>query len=194
MYAIVEMGGMQWKVSKAMTLRVPRIDEEPGKSVEFDKVLLIADKEKVDVGTPWIKNARVKATVMAHGKAKKIKVFKKKRRKDYKVFKGHRQDYTELRVDGISLGGETKKAAAKAKPAPKAATVPAKKEPVKTEAKTKPVSKKAVAPKQKETEKARAKPTGSAKTSVKKETKTTKAKPEAKAQPKSAASGKKKEE
>lgn len=190
MYAIVEMGGMQWKVTKAMTLRVPRIDKEPGKPVEFDRVLLIVDKGKVDIGTPWIKNARVKATVVSHGKAKKVKVFKKKRRKDYKVLKGHRQDFTELRVDGISLVGETKKATTKAKPAPKAEASPAKKEQVKTEAKTKPVPKKAVAPKIKETEKTRPKLTTSAKTSVKKETKKTKAKP----QPKSAASGKKKEE
>ena len=194
MYAIVEMGGMQWKVTKAMTLRVPRIDEEPGKPVEFDRILLIVNKDKVDIGTPWIKNARVKATVVSHGKAKKIKVFKKKRRKDYKVLKGHRQDFTELRIDGITLGGETKITAAKTKPEPKAAAAPVKKEPAKTIAKTKPVPKKTVTPKKKETEKTDPKTTSSAKTSVKKETKKTKVKSEAKAKPKSAASGKKKEE
>ncbi len=103
MYAIVETGGTQWKVSKSNIIRVPKLDIEEGKKVELDKVLLIVDKENVNIGRPYIKNGYVKATVLSHGKDKKIKVFKKKRRKDYKVLKGHRQWYTELRIDNIGI-------------------------------------------------------------------------------------------
>ena len=112
MYAVVEVGGMQWKVSNAETIRVPKIEKEPGKSIELDRVLLIVDEEKVSIGKPVVANAKVKATVLSHGKAKKVKVFKKKRRKNYRVLKGHRQEYTELRIDRISFSKEDRKGAA----------------------------------------------------------------------------------
>ena len=161
MYAIVEVGGMQWKVSKAVTLRVPKIDQEPGKSVELDKVLLVVDKQQVSIGTPWVDNALVKAKIVSHGKADKIQVFKKKRRKGYKVHKGHRQDYTELRIEGITLGKVEKKKTAEAKPQVKKTEPSPKAEPKKPatpkktpEGKTaKPVKnevKKTVQPKKKE--------------------------------------------
>lgn len=117
MYAIVEFGGMQWKVSKSDTLRVPKIDEEPGKTVEIKNVLLLVDKDNVTVGKPLVKNAKIAATVVSHGRDKKVMVFKKKRRKDYKVKKGHRQDFTEIRIDSIVLGATPKKAAPKEKTA-----------------------------------------------------------------------------
>lgn len=103
MYAIVEIGGNQWKVEKEKVIRVPKIDAEDGKTLNFSDVLLVVDKEKVRIGTPFVKEAVVTATVMAQGKDKKVMVFKKKRRKNYQVLKGHRQDFTALRIDGISV-------------------------------------------------------------------------------------------
>ncbi|MCJ7813490.1 50S ribosomal protein L21, partial [bacterium] len=112
MYAVVEIAGMQWKVNNAQILRVPKIDGEPGSSVEFDQVMLVVDQDEVQIGQPIISNVKVKATVLSHGKAKKVKVFKKKRRKNYNVMRGHRQEYTELRIDQIGLIKEDKKASA----------------------------------------------------------------------------------
>lgn len=103
MYAVIEVNGVQWKVSKDSRIRVPKIEKEPGKSIDIDRILLLVDKDQINVGKPVVSNARVKATVLSHGKAEKIKVFKKKRRKDYKVLKGHRQQYTELHIDKISI-------------------------------------------------------------------------------------------
>ena len=108
MYAIVEVGGMQCKVSKQDVIRVPRLQEEPGKSVDV-RVLMVVDQDQVHIGKPWVPNVKVKAVVLVHGKAKKVLVFKKKRRKNYKVLKGHRQDFTELRIDQISFGSEKEK-------------------------------------------------------------------------------------
>jgi len=112
MYAIVEVGGMQWKISNKKTIRVPKLEEEPGQSIELDRVLLVVDNGKVNIGKPIVPQAKVKATVLSHGKAKKIKVFKKKRRKGYRVLRGHRQEYTELRIDRISFSKEDRKEAA----------------------------------------------------------------------------------
>ena len=109
MYAVIEVNGTQWKVSKDSTIRVPKIETEPGKSIDIDRVLLLVDKDKVSIGKPVVPHVKVKATVLSHEKAEKIRVFKKKRRKDYKVLKGHRQQYTELRIDKISVGTGEKK-------------------------------------------------------------------------------------
>ncbi len=109
MYAVIEVNGTQWKVFKDSTIRVPKIEKEPGKSINIDKVLLLVDKDKIDIGKPVVSSVKVKATILSHGKAEKIKVFKKKRRKDYKVLKGHRQQYTELRIDKISIEKGEKK-------------------------------------------------------------------------------------
>lgn len=123
MYAVVDIGGKQWKVEKADTIRVPSLDAKPDKSLSFDRVLLVVDKGTVHIGNPIVSNARVLCTVLNHGKADKIKVFKKKRRKDYQVLKGHRQGYTEIRIDKIELGKASKaqKPSAKAAPSPEAA-------------------------------------------------------------------------
>lgn len=120
MYAIVEVAGIQYKVSSKDKLRVPKLDEEAGKTVEFDRVLLLVDKSDIQIGKPQVANAIVKATVLSHGKDEKVMVFKKKRRKDYKVKKGHRQEFTEIRIDSISVG----KPAAKKAAAPKAEAKP----------------------------------------------------------------------
>ncbi|MBN2028969.1 50S ribosomal protein L21 [bacterium] len=109
MYAVVKIGGMQWKVTHSQILRVPKIDQEPGSSVEFDQVMLVVNKDDVQIGQPILSGVNIKATILSHGKAKKIKVFKKKRRKRYNVLKGHRQEYTELRVDRIGAVKEVKK-------------------------------------------------------------------------------------
>jgi large subunit ribosomal protein L21 len=102
MYAIVDIGGLQWKVKEKQTLQVPSIDAEPGKQVKMDRVLLVADGDKVQIGRPIISGASVEATVMLHGKGDKVMIFKKKRRKNYKVTKGHRQPFTEIRIEKIT--------------------------------------------------------------------------------------------
>lgn len=116
MYAIVEIGGKQFRVSKGDTLNVPKLSAEAGKSVEFDKVLLIANKGKISVGRPSLAGAKVKAQVEGFGRDRKVIVFRKKRRKGFQVTRGHRQDFTEITISGISQAKKkvaTKKAATK---------------------------------------------------------------------------------
>lgn len=102
MNAIVDIAGKQFNVTENQHVFTPRLDAEEGSSVEFDHVLLLDDEGKVTVGTPTIKKAKVSAKVLEHGKSDKIIVFKKKRRKGYKVRNGHRQPYTKLIVESIS--------------------------------------------------------------------------------------------
>lgn len=103
MYAIVDIAGKQIKVSKDQNVQVPRLDAEVGKSVEFDKVLLVSDdKGKVSVGQPTVQGAKVKAKVVDFDRGDKVVVFKKKRRKGYRVKRGHRQDYTNVLIQSIS--------------------------------------------------------------------------------------------
>ncbi|MDH5603151.1 MAG: 50S ribosomal protein L21 [Cyclobacteriaceae bacterium] len=102
MYAIVDIAGKQIRVSKDQAVLTPRLDKEVGDSVEFDKVLLIEDEGKVSLGTPLVKKAKVSGKVVDHGKGDTIIVFKKKRRKGYKVKNGHRQGYTKVMIDSIS--------------------------------------------------------------------------------------------
>jgi large subunit ribosomal protein L21 len=106
MYAIIEMGGMQWKVTETQTLRIPKLNEEPGKTVVCDKILLVADEDRVNIGKPMVKGAKVQATVVSHGKGGKILVFKKKSKKNYEKLRGHRQEYTNIRIDKITTGKE----------------------------------------------------------------------------------------
>ena len=102
MYAIVEIAGQQFKVVKDQTLFVHRLQDEVGASVSFDKVMMIDDNGKVKLGAPAIKGASVKVKVEEHLKGDKVIVFKKKRRKGYKLKKGHRQYLTKLTVEAIS--------------------------------------------------------------------------------------------
>jgi large subunit ribosomal protein L21 len=102
MYAIVDIAGKQYKVEKDDNLLVPKLDHEVGKSVSFDKVLLISDKGNISVGQPVVKGATVKAKVEAFERAKKVIVYKKKRRKGYQVTRGHRQDYSRVTIQSIS--------------------------------------------------------------------------------------------
>ena len=103
MYAIVEIRGWQFKVTASDTIRVPKLEQEAGKQIEVKDVLLVSEGGNVEIGNPLVGEAVVKATVVSHGKGKKVTIFKKKRRKDYSVKRGHRQDYTELSIDGIKI-------------------------------------------------------------------------------------------
>jgi len=98
-YAIIRSGGKQFRVEEGQQVRVPLMDKEVGSTVELDVLLLGGDESKV--GAPLVDGARVAATVVDHGRDTKIIVFKKKRRKQYKRTKGHRQDYTTLKIDSI---------------------------------------------------------------------------------------------
>jgi large subunit ribosomal protein L21 len=101
MYAVVSTGGKQYKVQKGETLRIEKIPGEVGSKVTFDRVLLVADGENIRVGQPMIEKAAVQASIVEQDKAKKILVFKYKRRKRYRRKQGHRQPYTAIRIDGI---------------------------------------------------------------------------------------------
>ena len=102
MYAVFETGGKQFRAETGRRIRVPALAAEEGSTVTFDNVLLTGgDEGEVAVGVPTVEGAHVKAEVLAHGKDKKIIVFKRKRRKGYRKKQGHRQKYTEVRIDEI---------------------------------------------------------------------------------------------
>ncbi len=113
MYAIVEIAGQQFKVEKDQKVFVHRLQTEEGKKVAFDNVLLLSDGDKVTVGAPAIDGAQVGAKVLKHLKGDKVVVFKKKRRKGYRVKNGHRQALTEIQIDNITATGAKKAAPAK---------------------------------------------------------------------------------
>ena len=115
MYAIVEIAGQQFKVSKDLKVYVHRLAVEEGAKVSFDKVLLLDDNGNVTLGAPAVEGASVEAKVLQHLKGDKVIVFKKKRRKGYKKKNGHRQSLTQIQISGITLPGAApkKKAAAK---------------------------------------------------------------------------------
>jgi len=101
MHAVVEIGGLQYKVAKHERLRVASLEAEVGKTVTLKNVLLTTDEKGTRVGRPLVDGARVEAKVLEHGLGDKVIVFKKKRRKGYKVKRGHRQPYTELQIIDI---------------------------------------------------------------------------------------------
>ena len=101
MFAIVEIAGQQFKVQSGQEIFVNRLDAEEGTSVDFDKVLLTSSGETVSVGTPTVSGASVSATVLEHLKGDKVIVFKKKRRKGYKVKNGHRSYLTKIKINSV---------------------------------------------------------------------------------------------
>ena len=101
MYAVFRTGGKQFRAEPGKKIRIPTMEVEPGDSVTFDDVLLASDGKEVQVGAPMVDGAKVKAEVVRHGRDKKIIVFKRKRRKGYRRKQGHRQGFTEIRVDEI---------------------------------------------------------------------------------------------
>ena len=123
MYAIVEIAGQQFKVSKDLKVYVHRLSNEEGSKVSFDKVLLLDDNGTVTLGAPAIEGASVEAKVLQHLKGDKVIVFKKKRRKGYKKRNGHRQYLTQILVEGISATGGKKAEKAEAAPKAEKATV-----------------------------------------------------------------------
>jgi large subunit ribosomal protein L21 len=104
MYAIVEISGKQFRVAENDKLYVPRQSAGADEKLTFDRVLLVSDGDDVKVGQPTVDGATVEATVLEHVKADKIVVFKKKRRKRYKVKRGHRQPYTQIQVNAVKAG------------------------------------------------------------------------------------------
>ena len=103
MFAIVTIAGQQFKVEEGQEIFVHQLKAEEGDDVSFDQVHLVENSGKVNVGKPFIKGASVKAKVLGHQKGDKVIVFKKKRRKGYKVKNGHRQSFTQIKVESIAL-------------------------------------------------------------------------------------------
>ena len=101
MYAVFKTGGKQYKVTEGETIKIEKLEVEPGKKVTFNEVLMIADGEKVQVGSPLVKKATVEAKVISQGKGKKINILKFKRRKNYMKQQGHRQLFTEIQIGKI---------------------------------------------------------------------------------------------
>ena len=108
MYAIVDIAGQQFRVSKGDSIRVPKLDGDVGTDVNFERVLLISDKGRISVGQPVVEGANVKAKIDGFGRDRKVTVFKKKRRKGYQVTRGHRQDFTHVTIKSTSEGSKKK--------------------------------------------------------------------------------------
>ena len=103
-YAIFRAAGQQFRAQKGVTIKVPLLEGEPGAKVTFDDVLLSSDGEKVRAGKPKVKDAKVVAEIVRHGKARKVVVFKFKRRKNYRRKTGHRQQFTEIKITDVKVG------------------------------------------------------------------------------------------
>lgn len=102
MYAVIKTGGKQYKVSAGEKLKVESIPADVGAQITLDQVLLVADGDNVTTGTPLVSGASVQATVVGHGRGDKVKIFKLRRRKHYRKTLGHRQNFTEIQINGIS--------------------------------------------------------------------------------------------
>jgi len=101
MYAVIQTGGKQYRVSEGDILRVELLEKDPKQAVIFDQVLLVAEENDIKVGMPVLKGATVEAEVIRHDRAKKVFIFKKKRTTTYQRTQGHRQGFTEVRIKGI---------------------------------------------------------------------------------------------
>ena len=108
MYAVIESCGRQYKVAQGDVVFFEKLDAEEGKKITFDKVILVSDDGKVQVGNPYVKGVKVEGKVIVHGKSKKIIVFKMKAKKNERTKQGHRQPYTKVEITGIKTA--TKKA------------------------------------------------------------------------------------
>ncbi len=115
MYAIIESCGKQYKVSEGDVVFFEKLDAEEGKKVSFDKVVLVSDEKKVEVGAPYVKGVKVEGKVLEHGKGKKIIVYKYKAKKNYRRTQGHRQPFTKVEITKISAGKATEAKAEVAK-------------------------------------------------------------------------------
>ena len=115
MYAIIESCGKQYKVAEGDVVFFEKLDTEEGKKVSFDKVVLVSDDKKVEVGAPYVKGVKVEGKVLANGKAKKIVVYKYKAKKNERKTQGHRQPYTKVEITSIKTAAEKKEAKAEVK-------------------------------------------------------------------------------
>ncbi len=102
MYAVIKTGGKQYRVAAGQKLKIEQIPADIGQEITLDQVLSVGEGEDVRIGTPLVDGASVKATVLAQGRHDKIKVFKMRRRKGYRRTQGHRQNYTEVRIDAVT--------------------------------------------------------------------------------------------
>lgn len=102
MYAVIKTGGKQYRVVQGETLKIETLDGDVGSEIVLDKVLMVGNGDQISVGQPLLEGATVKATIVANGRHKKVTIFKMRRRKHYQKHQGHRQNYTEIRIDGIS--------------------------------------------------------------------------------------------
>ena len=102
MYAVIKTGGKQYRVTQGETLKIETVSGEVGSEIVLDKVLMVGNGDKVSVGKPMLSGATVNATIIANARHDKVKIFKMRRRKHYQKHQGHRQNYTEIRIDGIS--------------------------------------------------------------------------------------------
>lgn len=110
MYAIFETGGKQYKAGKGDVVFVEKLDSEPGKLVSFD-ALVVADGDDIQIGTPTVVGAKVRAKVIEHGKAKKVVIFKYKAKNNYRKKQGHRQPFTKIKITSIATAKEKEEAA-----------------------------------------------------------------------------------
>ena len=102
MYAVISTGGKQYKLAKGDICRIEKLDAEEGTTVDLDNVLMIADGDNINIGTPYVAGGKVTATIKSHGRAKKVEIMKFRRRKHHQKRTGHRQYFTEIEVTGIS--------------------------------------------------------------------------------------------
>ncbi len=102
MYAVIKTGGKQYRVVAGEKLKVEQIPADIGAQITLDRILMVGEGEAVKIGAPLVQGASVQATVVSHGRHDKVKIFKMRRRKHYQKHQGHRQNYTEIRIDGIS--------------------------------------------------------------------------------------------
>jgi len=102
MYAVIESGGKQYKVTPGKRVRLEKLPAEPGQSIDFDKILLVGDDADCKIGTPYVSGAKVTGTVVEHGRARKIEILKFKRRKHHMKRQGHRQHFTDVEITEIA--------------------------------------------------------------------------------------------
>ena len=120
MYAVIESCGKQYKVAEGDVVFFEKLDAEEGKKITFDKVILVSDDGKVQVGNPYVKGVKVEGKVIVHGKSKKIIVFKMKAKKNERTKQGHRQPYTKVEITAIKTAAKKAEKAEKTEKAPKA--------------------------------------------------------------------------
>jgi large subunit ribosomal protein L21 len=102
MYAVIKTGGKQYKVASGEKIKVEQLAADVGQEITIDQVLAVGSGENLVVGSPWVAGASVKATIVAHGRHDKVRIFKMRRRKHYQKHGGHRQNYTELEIGAVN--------------------------------------------------------------------------------------------